>query len=61
MLDWLSQNCSTLLIGAALLAVIIAIIVYLIKNRRQGKGSCSCGCAGCPMSGSCHQSDGLPS
>ena len=53
MLEWMTENAATILIGAALLAGLILIVVRLVKNRRAGKGACSCGCAGCPMSGSC--------
>lgn len=54
MLALLSENIATILICAVLLVIVAAIIVNLIKNKRQGKSSCGNGCQGCPMSGSCH-------
>ena len=54
MLTWLSENIATIMICVALIAVVAAIIVSMVKNRRKGKSSCGCGCADCPMSGSCH-------
>ncbi len=54
MLAWISANIGTLLICAALLAVVAAIVVGLVRDRKKGKSSCGCGCADCPMSGSCH-------
>lgn len=54
MLTWLTENLGTILICAVLLAVVAAILVYLIRSRKRGKSSCGCGCSGCPMSGSCH-------
>ena len=53
MLTWLSANLSTLLISLALFAVVISIVRYLIRQKKQGKHTCGCsgGCAGC--SGGC--------
>ena len=51
MLAWLSENLATVIICAALIAVIAAIVIRLILN----KSSCGCGCDNCPMGGSCHQ------
>lgn len=34
----------------------IALAAYkLIKDKREGKSSCGCGCSTCPMSGKCHE------
>lgn len=54
MLTWLSANFSTLLISLVLFAVVISIVRYLIRQKKQGKHTCGCsgGCAGC--SGDCH-------
>ena len=54
MLAWLRENIATIIICAVLIAVVSAIIVSMIKNKKKGKSSCGCGCADCPMSGSCH-------
>ena len=54
MLAWLTENMATIIICAVLIAVVSAIIVSMIKNKKKGKSSCGCGCADCPMSGSCH-------
>ena len=53
MLAWLTENIATIIICAVLIAVVSAIIVSMIKNKKKGKSSCGCGCADCPMSGSC--------
>ena len=45
---------SSIIIGIGLIAVIAAIIGYMIKNKRQGKSSCGCGCRNCAMNDSCH-------
>ena len=37
-------------------AVVAAIVIHLVRNKKKGKSSCGCGCGGCPMNGSCHSS-----
>ena len=55
MLDWLMQNAATIIVGA-IVATIVGLIVYkMIKDKKNGKTSCSCGCGGCPMSDMCHK------
>ena len=54
MLAWLTENIATMIICAVLIAVVAAIIVSMIRNKKKGKSSCGCGCTDCPMSGSCH-------
>lgn len=55
MLLWLSENIGTVLVCAFLAVIVIAIVISMIRQKRNGKSSCSCGCAGCPMSGECHK------
>lgn len=45
----------TLVIGIILVAVVAAIIVSLVKNKKHGKSSCGNNCAHCAMAGSCHK------
>lgn len=54
MFAWLAKNAVTVIICAVLIAVVAAIIYSMIRNKKKGKSSCGCGCAECPMSGSCH-------
>ena len=54
MLQWLSANIGTILIGGALLAVVLLIVWYLLRQRKAGKSSCGAGCAHCAMHGQCH-------
>ena len=53
--DWLKANLATVIILAILVFVVALIVINLIKNKKQGKTSCGCGCTSCPMSGSCHK------
>ena len=50
---WLSANLSTVIISAVLLAIVIAISVYLINRKRKGKCACGCGCENCALRGGC--------
>ena len=54
MLAWLTENMATIIICAVLIAVVSAIIISMIKNKKKGRSSCGCGCADCPMSGACN-------
>lgn len=49
------MNLPTIVIALAVAAIFAAIVVGELKKRKSGRGSCSCGCAGCSMSGSCHK------
>lgn len=55
MSSWILENWGTVIVGLPLAAALVAIVVNMVKNSRSGKSSCGCGCADCPMSGSCHQ------
>ncbi|MGN0492883.1 MAG: FeoB-associated Cys-rich membrane protein [Acutalibacteraceae bacterium] len=54
MLAWLTDNIATIIICAVLIAVVAAIIVSMVRNKKKGKSACGCWCSDCPMSGSCH-------
>lgn len=58
MLDWLWQNAATIIISAVLILVVALVTAYLIKNKKQGKTTCGCGCKGCPNESLCHKTDG---
>ena len=45
----------TAIICLALVAVLSAIIVNMIRNKKKGKSACSCGCSSCSMTGICHK------
>ncbi|MGN0721535.1 MAG: FeoB-associated Cys-rich membrane protein [Anaerovoracaceae bacterium] len=57
MLNWISNNIGTIVIGAVVAAALAAAILRMIKNKKEGKSSCGCGssCTGCAMSGSCRK------
>ena len=59
MLEFISANLATILVGAAVLAALIAVAVSMVKKRKSG-GSCSCGCGceGCTSAAICHTQAG---
>ena len=54
MFAWIAQNLGTILVSAVLLVIVIAIVRYLIRQKKQGRSSCGCNCAHCAMHGECH-------
>ena len=48
------MNLSTFIVGLIVFLVFTAIVVREVKNRRSGKGGCSCGCENCGGSSICH-------
>ena len=54
MTEWVLNNISTIIVGAALAAIIICVVRLMIKNKKEGKSSCGCGCGGCAMHDICH-------
>ena len=54
MLDLLRANLPTILAGAIVAAIFIAVAAKLIYDRLHHKSACSCGCSGCPCAGACH-------
>ncbi len=58
MFEWISENIATLIVCAVLIALVAAVIVFMIRNRKKGRGSCPCGsCGGCAMKDFCHSSE----
>ena len=51
MFAWIAQNLGTILISAVLLVIVIAIVRYLIRQKKQGKSSCGAGCEDCANAG----------
>ena len=49
------MNLPTIITLFAVAAVFIAAMAIQIINKKRGKRSCSCGCAGCAMRDSCHK------
>ena len=56
MINWIISNLATIIVGAIVFGVFIAIVISQIRKHKKG-GGCGCGCSGCSMSGTCHQTD----
>lgn len=46
---------STVVLCALLIAVVAAIVIKLVRDKKEGKSSCGCGCSACAMKGMCHK------
>ena len=55
MLAWLAENFATILSCLVLAAMVAAIVVKLVKDKKKGKSTCGGNCGCCPMGGSCHK------
>lgn len=56
MLAWINENIITIMICTVLAAIVCAIIISLVHNKKKGKSSCGCNCSHCALSGKCHES-----
>lgn len=54
MLAWIMENIGTILICVVLIAIVAAVVVSMLRDRKKGRSSCGCNCAHCAMSGACH-------
>ena len=48
------MNAPTIIVGLVLLAVVAAIVVRGIVNKKRHKGGCGCGCDHCAGKDMCH-------
>ncbi|MBR3296178.1 MAG: FeoB-associated Cys-rich membrane protein [Clostridia bacterium] len=49
------MNLPTLLVSLVLAGIVGLIIYKMVKDKKQGKTSCSHGCQNCAMHGQCHK------
>lgn len=56
-MEWVLNNLATIIIAAAVGVAALAAITSVIRNRRSGKSSCGCGCAGCAMKDCCQNKE----
>lgn len=55
MLNYISQNLANIITGTIILAAITAAVAKIIKDKKNHKSSCACGCANCPSAGRCRE------
>ncbi len=58
MFDWLAANIGSVIVGLAVLCIVATVLFKIVRDKKRGKGSCSCGdaCGSCACSGTCHGS-----
>lgn len=54
MLNFLSANFSTIIVGIVVFSVIGLVVVKLVRDKINHKSNCGCGCANCPSASACH-------
>ena len=54
MLSWVAVNIGTIAVALAVAAVVAVVLIVLLRDKKQGKTSCSHGCANCAMHDQCH-------
>lgn len=42
------------IVGGIVLVIVIMVIIYLVKSKKNGKSSCGGNCMSCPMGDGCH-------
>ena len=52
MMEFLSANLGTIIVGAIVLLILVAAFMKIRKDKKNGNG-CGCGCSGCPSAGMC--------
>lgn len=53
MLEWIGKNLGTIIVLALIIVGVVSVIRSMIKEKKNGGSSCSCGCSSCSMNGSC--------
>ena len=51
---WLMSNLGSIIIALVLAVIVALIIVKMLRDKKNGKSSCGCGCSNCAMKDSCH-------
>lgn len=55
MIEFLISNLGTIVVALVLAIVVGLIICKMYRDKKQGKSSCGCNCASCPMANECHK------
>ena len=55
MFEFITENIATVLLGLAILVAVVLVVFKMIKDKKNGRSSCGCGCESCGMKGSCHK------
>ena len=44
---WLMENLGTIIVAVIVVAVLSLVSIRMVRNKKQGKSTCGCGCGGC--------------
>ena len=55
MLTWVQANWVTILVVAAVAALIAGAVFSLVRDKKKGKCACGSACEHCAMAGKCHK------
>ncbi len=55
MFQQIAENFGTIAVSLVLIALVLAIVAQLRKDKKMGKTSCGAQCGSCPMAGTCHK------
>ncbi len=51
------MDLPTIIALIVIVGIVLALVIKLIIDKKQGKTSCSCGCGGCAMKDMCHSQE----
>lgn len=51
----MGEYIGTAIVALILIAIVGAVIIKMLSDKRKGKSSCGCNCGCCPNSALCHQ------
>lgn len=54
-MTWLVSNLGTIIVVLIVAAVVAAVFLSMIKDKKSGKSSCGCGCENCALHGHCRK------
>ena len=52
-MTWISENIGNIVVSLIIIAVVAVALYFIIKNRRNGRSFCGCGCSSCAMKEDC--------
>lgn len=47
MVEFFAENGATIIVGTILFALILAVILKMRRDKKNGKSSCGCDCGSC--------------
>lgn len=53
MLNFIFENLASIIVGTVVFAIVAAVVIKMIRDRKNQKTSCGCGCSGCPGTEKC--------